>query len=187
MRIVIIGGGISGLSFYLWLQKLNLTTPHTITIYEARHSTTATATPTSLADPLTSNSTSIGGVLGFSPVGLRVLRRLDPQLEQEILAKGHWMGRWRMSNARGWVLGETEVVESGGGVLIGREVFWQCLRRRVPDGVVLGGKKVVEVLACDETISGKCEIVFEDGARVVSDLSQLEEPGRTTDFDRRGD
>lgn len=75
-----------------------------------------------------------------------------------------------MSNARGWLLGETEVVESGGGVLIGRAAFWQCLRRRVPDGVIVGHKKVVEVSNRHATRSEKCKILFEDGEEVETDL-----------------
>lgn len=97
MHVAIIGGGISGLSLYLWLQKLVLTTIHSVTIYEAR-----SATPTTTEDndnTQTSNASFIGGALGFSPIGLRVLWRLNPELEQEILRTGHWMDRWRMSNA----------------------------------------------------------------------------------------
>ena len=126
MHIAIIGGGISGLSLYLWLQKLGLTSIHAVTIYEARSATPATAGDN--AGSQTSNASFIGGALGFSPIGLRVLRRLDPELEQEILRTGHWMDRWRMSNARGWFLGETQVTERGGGVLVGRAAFWKCLR-----------------------------------------------------------
>lgn len=91
MHIAIIGGGISGLSLYLWLQKLGLTTVHSVIIYEARSAAPASAGDNT--DSQTSNASFIGGALGFSPVGLRVLRRLDSGLEQEILKTGHWMGR----------------------------------------------------------------------------------------------
>lgn len=168
MHIAIIGGGISGLSLYLWLQKLGLNDSHSITIYEAR-----SAAPTTSEDDdnsRTSNASFIGGALGFSPVGFRVLRRLDPGLEQEILKTGHWMRRWKMNNARGWLLGETEVTESGGGVLIGRAAFWQCLRRRVPDHAIVGHRKVVEVLNSDARQASKCKIVFGDGEEVEADL-----------------
>lgn len=168
MHIAIIGGGISGLSLYLWLRKLGLTNTHTITIYEARSA--APATPTDNGEFQMSNASFIGGALGFSPVGIRVLRRLDPELEQEILRLGHWMGRWRMSNARGWTLGETEVVESGGGVFIGRTAFWQCLRRRVPDDFIVGHKKVVEVLTSNDNEFNKCRVLFEDRTEVTADL-----------------
>lgn len=168
MHIVIIGSGISGLSIFLWLDKLGLATTNSIRIYEARADCSAGSSRDH--DGPASNATFIGGALGLSPVGLRVLKRLDPDLEQELLRAGHWMGRWKMSNAKGWVLGETEVVESGGGVLIGRETFWQCLRRRVPESVVVGGKKVVRVSAADETASGKPSVAFEDGTSVEADL-----------------
>lgn len=168
MHIAIIGGGISGLSLYLWLRKLGITDDHSVTIYEARSA--APATFTNDGDPQMSNASFIGGALGFSPVGLRVLRRLDHKLEQEILRHGHWMGRWKMNNARGWSLGETEVVESGGGVFIGRTAFWQCLRRRVPDGIIIGHKKAVEVLTAGDTDSNTCKVLFEDGTEVTTDL-----------------
>ncbi|KAM0718523.1 hypothetical protein Q7P37_005593 [Cladosporium fusiforme] len=181
MHIAIIGGGISGLSLYLWLQKLNLTTTHTITIYEARapdpttNTNTNTSTPPktqeeSSNDVQTSNASLIGGALGFSPTGLRVLHRLDPTLEDEVLRTGHWMGRWRMSNARGWTLGETEVTEGGGGVFIGRNAFWGLLRRRVPDAVVVCGKKVVDVRTAHGGDSGLCRVTFKDGSEVQADL-----------------
>lgn len=165
MQIAIIGSGISGLSLYLWLHKLALTTTHSVKIYEARPNTTL-STPAQNPDVQTSNASLIGGALGFSPVGLRVLRRLDPELEEEVLKTGHWMARWRMSNARGWVLGETQVQESGGGVLVGREAFWRCLRRRVPDGVVESGRKAVDV----RTGLDGCAVRFADGSEVRADL-----------------
>jgi 2-polyprenyl-6-methoxyphenol hydroxylase-like FAD-dependent oxidoreductase len=168
MHIAIIGGGISGLSLYLWLQKLGLTTLHSVTIYEARSASPATTEDNENSQ--TSNASFIGGALGLSPIGLRVLRRLDPELEQEILRTGHWMGRWRLSNARGWFLGETQVAERGGGVLVGRAAFWRCLRRRVVDSAIVGYKKVVEVLPGDARQGSRCEIVFEDGGQIEADL-----------------
>lgn len=165
MQIAIIGAGISGLSLYLWLEKLDLTSHHTVTIYEAR-SSTPTNSWVGGTDIQTSNASLIGGALGFSPVGWRVLHRLDPELEDEVLRAGHWMGRWRMSNSRGWVLGETEVVESGGGIFVGRQVFWECLKRRMPDFVIVGGKKVVDV----KTELDRCKILSADGMEVKADL-----------------
>jgi len=169
MQIAIIGGGISGLSLYLWLQKLELTTAHSVTIYEARSATPVTSEDNP-GNNQTSNASFIGGALGFSPIGLRVLRRLDPELEQEILRTGHWMDRWRMSNARGWFLGETQVAERGGGVLVGRVAFWRCLRRRVADFAIVGYKKVVEVVPSDARAGGRCKVVFEDGEQIEADL-----------------
>jgi 2-polyprenyl-6-methoxyphenol hydroxylase-like FAD-dependent oxidoreductase len=168
MHIAIIGSGISGLSLYLWLQKLGLTAVHSVTIYEARSATPATAEDTDSNQ--IPNASFIGGALGFSPIGLRILRRLDPELEQEILRTGHWMGRWKLSNARGWFFGETQVAENGGGVLVGRAAFWQCLRRRVPDFALIGLKKVLEVLPGDARQGSKCKVVFEDGAETQADL-----------------
>jgi len=168
MHIAIIGGGISGLSLYLWLQKLGLTTVHSVTIYEAR--STIPASAEKLDNVHGSNASLVGGALGFSPVGLRVLHRLDPELELEILRTGHWMGRWKMTNARGWFLGETEVVESGGGVMIGRAAFWKCLRSRVPDLATVGHKKVVKVMTNHATQGGRCRVLFEDGEAIEADL-----------------
>lgn len=168
MHIAIIGGGISGLSLYLWLRKLGLTDVHSVTIYEARSATPVT--PDGKDNNQTSNASFIGGALGFSPIGLRVLRRLDPEQEQKILRTGHWMERWRMSNARGWFLGETQVAERGGGVIGGRAAFWQCLRRRVPASAIVGHKKVAEVMPGDPTQGSKCKVLFEDGGQIEADL-----------------
>lgn len=168
MHIAIIGGGISGLSLYLWLRKLGVTDHHSVTIHEARSAAPATSRKDGY--PQISNASFIGGALGFSPVGLRVLRRLDPGLEQEILRLGHRMSRWRMSNARGWTLGETDLDSGSGGVFIGRTAFWQCLRRRVPDEVVVGHKKAANILTASDTGSGKCRIVFEDGTEITPDF-----------------
>lgn len=171
MHIAIIGGGISGLSLYLWLAKFNFTTKHTITIYESRNPNTTSTTPSEEPEPdtQTTNASLIGGALGFSPTGLRVLRRLDSSLEAEVLSTGHWMGRWRMSNARGWTLGETEVSEGGGRVFISRNEFWCCLRRRVPESVLREGRKVVDLKVGREGEVG-CTLVFGDGTEVLADL-----------------
>ena len=80
------------------------------------------------------------------------------------------MDRWMMSNARGWFLDETQGSERGGGLLVGRAAFWQCLRRKVADSAILGHEKVVEVLPGDTKQGSECKIQFEDGGKIEADL-----------------
>ena len=163
MKIIIIGGGPSGLSLYLFLSKY-LPPPthspddpesptHSITIYES-HATT------------TSSSSTIGGALGIAPNGMKALASLDPELHDAILKRGYPVDRFQFKSARNWVLGSMGC--SGKRekmVMIKRQDVWDELRRRVQQGVVREGRRVVEVYGWtgDEEGGKKCIVRFEDG------------------------
>lgn len=158
MKIAIIGGGISGLSVYLWLRKVGLLDGHSITIYEAREAQDRSAT--AAANPETYNASVIGASIGLSPTGLHVLERLDPELHEEMLRTGHIIRTWRVSNARGWTLAKSA---AGGGnemmVMIGREACCQVLRNRVPDEAVVR-RKVIDVTLANGNNGPR--LVFQD-------------------------
>ncbi|TGJ81602.1 hypothetical protein E0Z10_g7160 [Xylaria hypoxylon] len=160
MKIAIIGGGISGLSQYLWLRKVGLLDGHSATIYEAREAQDHSAT--AAANLETYNASVIGGSIGLSPTGLHVLKRLDSELHDEVLRTGHIIRNWRVSNARGWTLVNSP---AGGGdemmVMIGRDACCQILRNRVPDDAVVGCK-VIDVNLAEG--NNRPRLVFQDQA-----------------------
>ncbi|KAK5704001.1 hypothetical protein LTR97_003014 [Elasticomyces elasticus] len=157
MRVVIIGAGVSGLSLYLWLDKLGLTKAHDITIYERRPDV-------SLDDG--SEISIVGGSIGITANGMRVIRTLDEQLFAEVVQAGHRINSWRISTARGWTLADAPTGGPGeDSVMIGREDFCRCFRKRVPEFVT----KVKKVL--DVEIGSTVNVLkFDDGSSAEADL-----------------
>ncbi|KAI0405699.1 FAD/NAD(P)-binding domain-containing protein [Xylaria palmicola] len=166
MKIAIIGAGISGLSQYLWLQRVGLLDGHSATIYEAREAQDRSAT--AAANLETYNASVIGGSIGLSPTGLHVLKRLDRSLHDEVLGTGHIIRTWRMSNARGWTLantpagGENEMM-----VMIGRDACARILKNRVPEKVIMR-RKVIDVKLAEG--NNKPSLVFQDQTTEAFDL-----------------
>ncbi|KIW19508.1 hypothetical protein PV08_00080 [Exophiala spinifera] len=126
-KIIIIGGGISGLSVYLFLHKHLLSSPTSarcdVRIYDP-HSITASNFPglrkhasdpadvetgdTEQSDSSTS-PTTIGGAVGISRNGLDVISRLDTDplrnttIKQTVI-RGHPIQYWDINTARGFKL-----------------------------------------------------------------------------------
>lgn len=164
MKIAIVGAGISGLSFYLFLQKYGLTEKHDITIYEARQATESSDAQGQDAEVY--NASVIGASIGLSTNGLKVLQRLDERLFEEVKATGHVLTTCKISTARGWILADVPAGRNGEEILmIGREAFWQCLRKRVPERVIVR-KKMAGVEIRDVSNS----LVFSGGSREEADL-----------------
>ncbi|KAJ4295592.1 hypothetical protein N0V90_007605 [Kalmusia sp. IMI 367209] len=126
MKIIIVGAGIAGLSAYLHLRK-HLPSPstHTITIYESHHprrtpssdfhsSETHTenfqSTDINLAT-LSESTAIVGGGLGISPNGMRVLRNLDIELHNAVVAQGFPVSHFVFRGANGWVLGASPTTD----------------------------------------------------------------------------
>lgn len=113
MKIIIVGGGIAGLSTYLHLRKhLPNQSSHTITVYESHKSRSAgpaSTTPDETAplnlDTLSESTAAVGGGLGISPNGMRVLRDLDPELHASVVAQGFPAEKFVFKAANGWTLG----------------------------------------------------------------------------------
>jgi 2-polyprenyl-6-methoxyphenol hydroxylase-like FAD-dependent oxidoreductase len=113
MKIIIVGGGIAGLSTYLHLRKhLPNQFSHTIVVYEShksRSTVTARNTPEDnpplTLDTLSESTAVVGGGLGISPNGMRVLRDLDPDLYANVAAQGFPAEKFIFKGANGWTLG----------------------------------------------------------------------------------
>ncbi|KAF1993507.1 FAD/NAD(P)-binding domain-containing protein [Amniculicola lignicola CBS 123094] len=158
MKIIIIGAGISGLSTYLHLRK-HLPSHHTITIYESHQpsalpslSTPSPPTPLTV-DTLSSSTALVGGGLGISPNGMRILRDLDPALHDTVCAQGFPAEHFVFKGANGWTLGMQKTSDRnvrGEGekeevcISSSRHGLWERLRDTVGEGVVVY-KKVMSI------------------------------------------
>ncbi|KAK3347086.1 hypothetical protein B0T25DRAFT_553603 [Lasiosphaeria hispida] len=184
MKIVIAGAGISGLATYHYLRK-HLPNPpapappHTIRIYETYRPRPSGASPSPDADPFEALSTStalVGGGLGVSSNGMRVLRDLHPAIYQAVAKQGFPCERIIFMGQNGWKLGVKETNDKGGFegpsgraevcVSSTRHGLWACLMAAMPEGVVQY-KKIMEVGILGQ---GKKVMRLEDGTEEECDL-----------------
>lgn len=162
MKIAIVGAGISGLSLYLWLHKLGVTDAHQVLLFERRQDSHH---DDGVDEPSYSFS-RIGGSLGLAANGLRVLRKLDESLYNEVVETGSRVSGWRITNARGWTLADVATGDPGDeSIMLGRNDFCQGLRNRVPDSVIVN-KKVAKVAFGDHANTLK----FDDGGETSADM-----------------
>ncbi|KAF2632007.1 FAD/NAD(P)-binding domain-containing protein [Macroventuria anomochaeta] len=167
MKIIIVGGGIAGLSTYLHLRKrLPNSSRHIITVYES-HKPRSTASGTSSLDRLNqsvnlnalSESTAIvGGGLGVSPNGMRVLRDLSLDLHDRVVAQGFPAENFFFKGANDWTLGiqstSDKAVRAEGDaeevcIASSRHGLWHTLRQYVIEKHgqdVIKHKKVLKVV-----------------------------------------
>ncbi|KAI9894966.1 MAG: hypothetical protein M1814_000187 [Vezdaea aestivalis] len=173
MKIVIVGGGISGLSTYLFLRKHLPTTPtslggHEITIYESY----PCPRPGQASGPAVKTT---GAGIGVAPNGMRIIRSLDTAIYEDIVRQGYPASKAIMKAANGMTLGgmNSAAVVDGtveGTVLSSRQGVWDCLRRYVPDHAIASGVKVKAAMCGPENGSGRPCIVTKDGQRIEADL-----------------
>lgn len=156
--IVIVGAGIAGLSTYLQLRKhLPSSFEYSVTILE-RHAIPSTQDE---------SASTLGGGLGISPNGMRILRRLNPAIHAEVERTGMRCTTFdlRTCGARclgaGWAGSTHPTTEAT--VMIDRKSFWSVLRRHVPDNVVREGCRVLEV-------SGDGLVKLDGGETLKADL-----------------
>jgi 2-polyprenyl-6-methoxyphenol hydroxylase-like FAD-dependent oxidoreductase len=184
MKIIIVGGGISGLSTYLFLQKyLSKVSSHSIKIYEKHHSrlnlTTENETNQEGAtfEELSTSTAIVGGGLGVSPNGMRLLKELSPELRDAVEKQGYRAENFVFRSSRGWRLSAVQTgdkrIEDGEEFCVAssRHGLWECLRDHVVQQAgddVLIYKKIVEV-RCGEEGKKAC-VVFEDGSVEEADL-----------------
>jgi 2-polyprenyl-6-methoxyphenol hydroxylase-like FAD-dependent oxidoreductase len=154
MKIVIVGAGIAGLTTYLHLRK-HLPATHTITIYESHQprsnlSSSRNADPspptktTHNLDTLSESTAIVGGGLGVSPNGMRVLRDLDVDLHDAVVAQGFPVENFVFKGANGWTLGVAKtsdrLVRGDGSeevcVASSRHGLWEAIFKSVGEGVV---------------------------------------------------
>lgn len=176
MKIVIVGGGISGLAVYLFLQKLfpaSLASPWSgleLVVYEThearkRENKNNNGSELSVVgDPKGFVSGTVGGALGIAPNGLRVLRHLDENLYAAIVNQGYLVSHFWIQNARGWNLSRLSATDTGNPplqtVLITRQELWNQLRDRVPDGAI-ERRSVARVICAKDQ---RPRISFTDGS-----------------------
>lgn len=177
MKIVIIGGGISGLSLYLFLQKLfpaslpSRGSSLELVVYETHEarkrdrSSDSEPELSGIGDPsLASGTVTVGGALGIAPNGLKVLRHLDENLYAAIGEQGYPVSVYWIQNALGWNISRFSATDTGNPplqtVLVARQALWHLLRDRVPDSA-LQRKRVSRVLCADHQ---RPRISFADGS-----------------------
>ncbi|KAK0701242.1 hypothetical protein B0H67DRAFT_524238 [Lasiosphaeris hirsuta] len=184
MKIIITGAGIAGLSTYLHLRK-HLPNPpgdspdsqHTIHIYESHHArTSSNPQPPETFDTLSSSTALVGGGLGVSPNGMRVLHDLSPQLHAAVATQGYPCENFIFMGQNGWTLGVQRTGDKGGFeglegreevcVALSRGGLWKCLMDEVGEGVV----RYRKVVSVRERENGGGVVVFEDGGEEGADL-----------------
>lgn len=185
MKIIIIGGGIAGLSTYLQLLKhlppRTKSAPYNITIFEShrpvpknpsQHPSSHPVPQESLSiDALSSSTALVGGGLGISPNGCRVLRRLDEGLYKAFVAQGFRAEKFVFHGANGWVLGKNstsdkvvrgeESAEEEVCISTSRHGLWEVLRRGVEERDP-GAVRYVKVLGVEKGEGGKVFVKYED-------------------------
>ncbi|KKK12336.1 hypothetical protein P175DRAFT_0426716 [Aspergillus ochraceoroseus IBT 24754] len=174
MKIVIIGGGISGCAAYLELRK-HLPKPpqpdkqHEITIYEA-YDTSIDTTPEDRDGSTHSSTLVVGGGLGVAPNGLGVLKRLDENLLRDIVRGGYAIAHQDLRAKNGVLLmsiDSTGNPDADGNRmhLLGtsRHSLWKNLRLRIPNSDIMT-KRVSKVVARP---NGRNVVHFENGSPSV--------------------
>lgn len=169
MKILIVGGGISGLSLYLFLQKVfPASLPSSgsgleLVVYET-HEARKRKKGSVVGETKGVVSGSVGGALGIAPNGLRVLRHLDDHLYAAIVHQGYPVSQFWIQNALGWNLSRFPATDSGNPqlqtVLITRQALWDQLRDRVPDSAV--ERRSVSRITCAN--DQRPRISFADGS-----------------------
>ncbi|KAL5002072.1 hypothetical protein BDV10DRAFT_202941 [Aspergillus recurvatus] len=172
MKIVIIGGGISGCAAYLQLKKHlpqpNLSSQHEIIIYEAYD--TDVSTTHEAPDGQTHSSTLVvGGGLGLFPNGLKVLKRLDEDILHDIVRGGYVIAHQNMKAKDGTLLLRMDPTADPEAGLDGKRMhllgtsrhsLWSNLRRRILD-YDIQTKRVSRVVVHDH---GRNVVHFADGS-----------------------
>ncbi len=161
MKIAIVGGGISGLSTYLFLEQQlakdeRLKDAFDITIFEPHD---IPRLGNERADDIPSSGGGYG-LAGKSHTtsgvrypclpsgkgnGMASLRRLSPTLHDQILRNGFPSPKFVMKSARGWSLGVMPFTDLRGAppeccVMVLREVFVAALYERIPASVIVQHK-----------------------------------------------
>jgi 2-polyprenyl-6-methoxyphenol hydroxylase-like FAD-dependent oxidoreductase len=175
MKIIIVGGGISALSAYLFFRQsfAQDTSQYEIKIYEkyAPRAKVAgeTAEEEQDLEELSSSTAIVGGGLGISANGMRVLGEISKELHDAVTAQGFPCEKFIFRGSRGWKLSESRAVDGKGDCCVAssRTGLWKCLSKAVGEGVVQF-RKVKRVLGRDSERGPR--VVFEDGEEEDADL-----------------
>jgi 2-polyprenyl-6-methoxyphenol hydroxylase-like FAD-dependent oxidoreductase len=189
MKIIIVGAGIAGLSTYLSLQKYLAKNDAElrITIYESHQPTTGTgagggpgAVPEDATfDDLSRSTAIVGGGLGVSPNGMRLLRELSEDLHGAVTRAGFVCENFVFRGSRGWKLmcsptSDFRGVKTGlpAGqqewcVTVGRHALREALLAQVgPDKVVYKRVRSAE----PRNGSARAKVIFDDGSWDDADM-----------------
>ncbi|ORY12829.1 hypothetical protein BCR34DRAFT_586912 [Clohesyomyces aquaticus] len=187
MKIVIVGAGISGISTYLHLLK-HLPNPsaHTLVIYEShkpRSSSPSAQPPADSAtfDSLSQSTQLVGGGLGISPNGMRILLTLDKALHDAVAAQGFCVENFIFKGANGWTLGTQKTGDGKVKAIDDKEEFciassrhglWETMFKHAIEVGGSGAIKYRRVVSIVREANEGAGIVvkFEDGGEEMVDL-----------------
>ncbi|KDR77607.1 hypothetical protein GALMADRAFT_65936 [Galerina marginata CBS 339.88] len=160
MKVIIVGGGMGGLSAYHALKKhlvnsdVKLPAPVSITVVESHQSAART----------------LGGGLGLAPNGLRAIASIFPDAVPFIQERSFPGSEMTFRNAKGGLLGtfkagkkERYGYEMG---MLPRPVVHQALLSGVPEEDIRWGTKVTRVRESGSEVEVQCE----DGTKEMADL-----------------
>jgi 2-polyprenyl-6-methoxyphenol hydroxylase-like FAD-dependent oxidoreductase len=176
MKIIIVGGGISGLSTYLFFRQsfAQDESSYEIKIYEKHAPRTKIASSSNGGeeqdlDELSSSTAIVGGGLGISPNGMRILGEISEELHDAVVAQGFVCENFIFRGSRGWKLSESRTTDGKGEscVASSRHGLWKCLSEVVGDGRVQF-KNIARVQG--RTSKSKSKVVFDDGEEEEADL-----------------
>lgn len=160
MKIIIVGGGISGLSTALWFRKTFAqdTQQYDIKIFEKHVSKENFSSTGELGeghgdsytlDELSSSTALLGGGLGVSPNGMRILKELGQELHDNVVEQGFSVEKFVFRSWRGWRLTTSSAGDGWDSeefcVASSRHGIWKCLLEEVGEGIVQF-KKIVRVI-----------------------------------------
>lgn len=205
---MIVGGGISGLAVYLFLQKLLSSKVQSsrssieVIIYET-YNAAKRGDPSGTAAGEHGEragagfvTETIGGALGIAPNGMRVLRDLDEGIFMEINNLGYPISHFHIQNARSWSLASFPGTDKSNPpvhtILISRQGIWGSLRERVPDHVIIrktvsrvtyGDNQHPRVFFADGSPEVEADLVIgADGVRSVVQKAILSLSGNNNDY-----
>lgn len=170
MKIIIVGGGIGGLSSYLFLKKLlSSALPNDtllqICIYESHEAPKRQHRLQSHVSAPNSFAQGVGGALGIAPNGLRVIKDLDEDLFYDVVKQAYSVSQFKFQSRQGWSLADFPMTDAREPplhtILTSRQGIWDCLRDRVPDDDVVC-KRVIQVIP--GTGSERPRACFADGS-----------------------
>lgn len=160
MKIVIVGGGIAGLTAYFFLDKFLSTLVPDLDIH--------------LYESYKSPSIGIGGTLGLAPNGLHTIRLLSEEAHARILETGFPCAKFEFRTSSGKVMGLMPVGSperypgTGGEVMHSRAGIYEEILKVLEENNanIHYGKMVSRVVPKDQGM----EVTFENGEVVLADL-----------------
>ncbi|KAF7327410.1 FAD-binding protein [Mycena kentingensis (nom. inval.)] len=161
MKIIIVGGGIGGVSVFLALKKhlADASPPAEILLFEAH-------------DSLSATTSIVGGALGLAPNGLRAISQISVDAAEYIQERGFPGEVMTFRNSQGTLLGRFRAGRKArygfGELMLPRATVHDALVRELRPGDMLVGKGVQSVKELDD--NELVEVKFEDGTTERADL-----------------